>query len=128
MSAGEDRREDTRGVAKINDAGGCRVAVELVGIAYNARQARGHITPHCAVGAARFVGSGAGAGAFAQGVGVLSGTGVLIDGGGDDLYPAPVRSALSLFWLIPVGALIFLVLNLVVDLVYGWLDPRIRYA
>jgi peptide/nickel transport system permease protein len=27
-----------------------------------------------------------------------------------------------------VMALIFLTLNLVVDLVYGWLDPRIRYA
>ena len=27
-----------------------------------------------------------------------------------------------------VMALIFLTLNLIVDLVYGWLDPRIRYA
>jgi peptide/nickel transport system permease protein len=27
-----------------------------------------------------------------------------------------------------VMALVFLVLNLVVDLVYSWLDPRIRYA
>jgi len=27
-----------------------------------------------------------------------------------------------------VMALIFLILNLLVDLVYGWLDPRIRYA
>jgi peptide/nickel transport system permease protein len=27
-----------------------------------------------------------------------------------------------------VMALVFLTLNLVVDLVYGWLDPRIRYA
>jgi peptide/nickel transport system permease protein len=27
-----------------------------------------------------------------------------------------------------VMALVFLVLNLLVDLVYGWLDPRIRYA
>jgi peptide/nickel transport system permease protein len=30
--------------------------------------------------------------------------------------------------IIFVMALIFLTVNLVVDVVYGWLDPRIRYA
>jgi len=27
-----------------------------------------------------------------------------------------------------VAALVFLTINLVVDLLYAWLDPRIRYA
>jgi oligopeptide transport system permease protein len=27
-----------------------------------------------------------------------------------------------------VMALVFLIVNLVVDLLYAWLDPRIRYA
>jgi peptide/nickel transport system permease protein len=30
--------------------------------------------------------------------------------------------------IILVMALVFLVVNLLVDLLYGWLDPRIRYA
>ncbi|HAM54544.1 MAG TPA: hypothetical protein DCQ64_03710 [Candidatus Rokubacteria bacterium] len=30
--------------------------------------------------------------------------------------------------MIFVMALVFLVVNLVVDLAYAWLDPRIRYA
>jgi peptide/nickel transport system permease protein len=30
--------------------------------------------------------------------------------------------------MIFVMALVFLIVNLVVDLLYAWLDPRIRYA
>jgi peptide/nickel transport system permease protein len=30
--------------------------------------------------------------------------------------------------IILVMALVFLAVNLLVDLLYGWLDPRIRYA
>ena len=40
---------------------------------------------------------------------------------------ASITAIITVQAIVFIMALVFLTLNLVVDLLYGWLDPRIRY-